>query len=251
MKSIEAFEIWTPNDSVWSRWAKPILFAEMNPNVSFQAEPTWPTLDQKPDGRTAIVVDLPGEDSVKTGIALAQCGFRPVPLYNSASGPNHIFGNRALVDVEPVKRLLFEAATVLSRQNLAPDAPPAFLLDSNRCGTSVPVPGKFDNRSIVFPQDFPSANFLQSHGIQRVVLFQGTKNQPSSDLAHVLVRSQEAGIQILRRDSDSGSPIQPIKVMTPSRFRSIWYRALALIGLRRNSAGGFGSVVPQPSSGVG
>jgi hypothetical protein len=251
MKSIEAFEIWAPSESVWSRWAKPILFAEMNPTMSSQAERSWPTLDQKPDGRTAVIVDLPGEDSVETGIALAQCGFQPVPLYNSASGPNQIFGSRAIVDVEPVKQLLLGAAAVLSCQNLAPDSPPAFLLDSNRCGNSVPVPGKFDNRSIVFPQDFPSANFLRSHGIQRVVLFQGTKNQPSSDLAHVLVRWQETGIQISRRDSDPGSPIQVIKVLPPSRFRSIWYRALALMGLRRNSAGGFGSVVPQPSSGVG
>jgi hypothetical protein len=42
-----------------------------------------------------------------------------------------------------------------------------------------------------------------------------------------------------------------VTVAKPKRFRSIWYRLLAIAGLRRNSAGGFGSVVPQPSSSGG
>jgi hypothetical protein len=29
----------------------------------------------------------------------------------------------------------------------------------------------------------------------------------------------------------------------------VWYRALVVLGLRRNSSGGFGSIVPTPSSG--
>ena len=32
-------------------------------------------------------------------------------------------------------------------------------------------------------------------------------------------------------------------------FRRAWYRALTLSGLRRNNAGGFGAVIPMPSSG--
>jgi hypothetical protein len=42
---------------------------------------------------------------------------------------------------------------------------------------------------------------------------------------------------------------QPLQVRKPSKFRHLWYRALVLLRLRRNSAGGFGSVIPMPSSG--
>jgi hypothetical protein len=42
-----------------------------------------------------------------------------------------------------------------------------------------------------------------------------------------------------------------MEVDRPSAFRSLFYRALTLVGLRRNSAGGFGSIVPQPSQSSG
>ena len=44
----------------------------------------------------------------------------------------------------------------------ATHAPPAFLLDSDRMKAPAPDPGRFDNRWLVFPQDFPSAAFLRS-----------------------------------------------------------------------------------------
>jgi len=40
-------------------------------------------------------------------------------------------------------------------------------------------------------------------------------------------------------------------VTPPSRFRSFLYRVIVMAGLRRNSAGGFGSVVPDPSTAGG
>ena len=43
----------------------------------------------------------------------------------------------------------------------------------------------------------------------------------------------------------------PLSVPKPSRFRSIFYRIAVLAGLRRNSAGGFGAVIPFPASTTG
>jgi hypothetical protein len=40
-------------------------------------------------------------------------------------------------------------------------------------------------------------------------------------------------------------------VQRPSSFRNLAYRAFALFGLKRNSAGGFGSIIPVVSAGGG
>ncbi|HEY9421285.1 MAG TPA: hypothetical protein VIW92_07725, partial [Thermoanaerobaculia bacterium] len=90
-------------------------------------------------------------------------------------------------------------------------------------------------------------------GIRQIVLLQpqrpGHGDQPQDDLAHALRRWQEAGIAIYLQDPDRDEPPRPLDVRRPSSFRSLFYRALALAGLRRNSAGGFGGIIPQPSSG--
>jgi hypothetical protein len=106
----------------------------------------------------------------------------------------------------------------------------------------------FDNRWMVFPQDFPSARFLVERKIKRVTLVQAEKTQPSEDLSHVLLRWQEAGIEILAKTKgDVGAP-SGITVSRPSRFKASWYRALAIMGLRRSSVGGFGSFIPETSA---
>jgi hypothetical protein len=191
------------------------------------------------DRSTAVLVDLPGPESVLTGLELARQGFRPVPLFNNAFHPG------ALVDVGPVLRLLLDRAEEIRSLALPPDAPPAFLLDSRRM-TGDAKPGAYDNRWMVFPQDFPSASFLLSRNLHRATVLQ---RQPAEDLAHVLLRWQEAGIEISAWDPTAGGSPQPLQVRKPSKFRHLWYRALVLMRLRRNSAGGFGSIIPMPSSG--
>ena len=112
-------------------------------------------------------------------------------------------------------------------------------------------PGRFDNRWMVFPQDLPSASFLLSRGLSRAVVLQRQTGQPAEDLSHALLRWQEAGIEILALDPASDSSPQPLAIQKPSRFRALWQRALAIGGLKRNSAGGFGMVIPIPSQGGG
>jgi hypothetical protein len=111
-----------------------------------------------------------------------------------------------------------------------------------------PSPGKFDNRWLTFPQDFPSANLLIARGISTVIVIQPKTGQPAEDLAHVLRRWQDAGISIQTAASES-TAAEPIEVKRPARFRRLWYGVLALMGLMSNSAGGFGGVIPHPSSG--
>ncbi|HYU33068.1 MAG TPA: hypothetical protein VEW48_12980 [Thermoanaerobaculia bacterium] len=248
MDSAELFDVWAPAGAAWSPWAKPVLFAAQ-PSLP-PPEPVAPMAEAAPllprfqlTGSPAVVVDLPGARSVQAGLALAREGFRPVPLYNGSDHP------AALVSVQPIVREFETGAGSLAGLRLSPDAPPAFLLDAERQTPRGGVPGRYDNRWLVFPQDFPSASFLRSRQISRVVLLQEPGSpQPAEDLAHVLRRWQEAGLEIFLTHPGEGSSPVPLQVEKPSRFRDLSYRALAVLGLRRNSAGGFGSVIPLPSS---
>lgn len=262
MKPAELYNLWAPKDSIWSNWAKPVLFADHAfDNLPLSSTADLPLLNvawaPPSDGSSAIVLDLPGAFVVWFAMALAQRGFRPVPLFNGVAGSRFgagplVLGASPLVDVSAIVSALHANAENLMTLQLRPDSPPAFLLDSNRqSGGAFPEPGRFDNRWCVFPQDFPSANFLLSKNIRSVVLVQQGFTEPKHDMAHVLLRWQEAGIQILSCNEPSQDQPAPIQIEKPDNFRSLWYRAMVLAGLRRNSAGGFGAVVPMPSSSGG
>src|SRR6185503_9996520 len=113
---------------------------------------------------------------------------------------------------------------------LAPEAPPAFLIDADRM-RGVPTPGRFDNRSVVLPQDFPSGTLLRSRGIHEVVLIQRGGTSVREDLAHVLARWQEAGVRLRVLDLQSGGEAEDLRVGPPKLFRRAWYGVIALFGL--------------------
>ena len=130
-------------------------------------------------------------------------------------------------------------ATVLPTLKIAPNASPVFLIDALRMGRMhTPSSEVFDDRWKTFPQDFPSAGFLKEHGIRRVLLIQDTAGQPAEDLAHVLL---EAGISLHARSAADINVSELIHVNRPTRFRTLWHRALALMGLSRALSGGFGA----------
>ena len=261
MKKEEVFLAWAPKDSVWSSWVLPVPFAQMNcfdfvrPAVAGQNSllPVWMT-DRVCEGQ-AFVLDIPGADAVRYGIALAQMGVRPVPVIDGSPGAGEFYFNQepqtsttsawnpnVVVDMTQLLRELCEGAASLREANFFPNAMPAFLLDSKRMtGHRVLTDEMYDNRWQVFPQDFPSAKFLLEHGVRHILLVQERKGQPQEDLAHVLLRWQEAGITIETVGVTDGSIAEGIQIEKPSRFRTIWYRALAILGLRRNWSGGFGA----------
>ncbi len=113
-----------------------------------------------------------------------------------------------------------------------------------------PKPGAFDNRWVVFPQDFPSATYLRARGITEVLLLHEGR-EAAEDLAHVLRRWQENGLRMQSAAPLERGRISDLVVKRPSGFRRAWYRVIAAAGLRRNNAGGFGGVIPMPSSGGG
>jgi hypothetical protein len=262
MNNEGVFSIWAPDDARWSRWVKPVLFAHLDsaqllaqvPVEELPVELSWsPAIEEC----TAIVVDLPGAEGVRVGLKLAARGFRPVPLYNAVPLPFTArsldplnAGAVAAVDLLPIVAALKNGTEQLAQFNLPTDAPPAFLLDSNRHGEGrTMLPNQFDNRAVCFTTDFPSANFLRASGIERVVLIQRSRIYPLSDLAHILRRWQDGGIALERARVDFTEPRQPFEVSKPSWYGMMFQRALMALGLRRAGGGGFGSWVPVASAG--
>lgn len=238
--NLEAYKIWAPNDTAWAQWAKPVLFADMP--LKTLEELTIPSLSwiTKADAATAVIVDLPGILGVQEGLALARLGYRPVPLYNSVCGPG---ASSMVVPVTELVHALCKGADELPGLLLDPDAPPAFLLDSNRMRVYGKQEGKYDNRWCVFPQDMPSAAYLKQHGICNVIV---RTNARQDDLDHILYRYEKQGIAIL---SCGGEEVKPMYILKPSNFKSVFYRFGVMLGLRRNAAGGFGGQIPEASEG--
>lgn len=262
------FARFAPDGAPWSPWVKPVLFAEMEagslpplPRAAAIHETIWapPTTvesiaaddagyreapERKREAardRAAIVVDLPGAEAARVGLALIARGYRPVPLFNGTSGG--LSGSHVI----EIARVLAAGARLLEPGALPDDAPPAFLLDSRR-SAGAPAPGQFDGRWIVFPQDFPSASTLRSHGIERV-LWRSGESAPGDDLTHVLRAWQQQGVAIWRSRGDA-EPAR-LEVKEPSGFRSLLRRAAVIAGFRRNAAGGFGAMVPVPQQSSG
>jgi hypothetical protein len=250
MTKQDIFDAWVPSSTIWSPWAKPVLFSQMDaisPEVIVAPHaPTDVSWGVDSDRATAMVVDLPGAQGVTLALSLAEIGYRPVPLYNACPEPT---GNTSLVEVQPIMIALARSASLLGGLNLPIDAPPAFLLDASRNPGAVPLPGQFDNRSISLPTDFPSASLLLSHGIRRVILVQPRRTEPQADLSHTLRRWQDAGLTILALAMQEPGSLQPMMIQRPKAFRLLWYNLLAKLGLKSNPLGGFGGRLPMSSSG--
>ncbi len=260
MNNQEIFAIWAPYESTWSRWVKPVLFAYVDlamaelPIAEHAPDVSW---CPSPNARTALVLDLPGAEGVLAGVALATRGYRPVPLYNAVPLPveypstDPLTGRSiAAVNVLPIICALRQSAPTLAQVKLSPGAPPAFLLDANRRGDGTKMrPDEFDNRSVSFTTDFPSANFFAAHGIEQITLVQKGTLDPQPDLAHSLRRWQDAGFTLKRKRIDSSNPAEDFKVPRPPWYGLMFQRVLASIGLQRSSVGGFGARVPDSSAG--
>jgi hypothetical protein len=239
----EIFRAWAPDESPWSAWVKPVLFAYLDDAVSLRLVDLAVSWAPPADGVTAIVVDVPGVSGVSLGVALARRGYRPVPLYNSCPSPvGSAAESLAIVDARSIMGALTAGTTALTSCALAAGAPPAFLLDADRRRPVAPevLRDSFDNRSISLPTDFPSSALLLSRGVRKVLLVQENDHEPQVDLAHTLLRWQKAGLTLVAVSLVRPDALQPITVSEPPLFRRMWYGLLATAGLRRSPLGGFG-----------
>jgi len=245
MSAEDVFAAWTRQDVIWSDWAKPVAFIGTSLVPADADLPVPPALTLPLDPGSVVVVDLPGAESVGAGAALAERDYCPVPLFNGTSGPSPV------IEVESIGRALVAAGERVRRAPVSSVAAPAFLLDSRRLDRTAIAPGKYDNRWVVLPQDFPSGALLASRGFRSTVLLRRDGLSIPPDLAHVLARWVEHGFCVRVIDVATGQTADNVTVPTPSRFKRAWYAAIALLGLHRSNVGGFGAAIPEQTDSSG
>lgn len=194
MTDKEIYSIWAPAGKKWVDWVRPVPFVAMKEYfrmypLSDVAIPTIDFLDEHGKD-AAIIVDMPGEQSVIEGLALAKAGYRPIPIFN---GTIEQQGARATVDNQAVGIALAWGASELDKIEIAEDALPAFLVDSNRLHRFKMEIALFDNSWDVYPQDIPSAEYLLGNGIHKIIII---GESLSRDLKKILYDYQKKKIQI-------------------------------------------------------
>jgi len=217
MTNREAFEIWAPAGSKWSGWVRPVPFvmndcdrakqgcvdkdiivnddfvqSNTNHNVSFEITDVFYVNELQKD--TAIIVDRSGYRSINEGLALAKMGWRPIPLFN---GTNEQYGAMALVDNHCIECALLWGAGIMRTLKFQEDAPPVFLLDSNRRHRYKMSVSVFDNSWDLFSQDIPTAEFFMSNGINNIVI---TGEKIHKDLRTIFYDFQKKGMSFFFTD---------------------------------------------------
>ena len=198
MTAKEIYQIWAPYGKKWVDWVRPVPFVQMNYyqkmyNYSDFVIPTigYVKIEEKD---VAYIVDLPGIESVKEGLALAKEGFRPIPIFNgTVEQPK----SRATVDNQSAGVGLVLGVEELSRITIDDSALPVFLTDRNRLQRYKMDVSVFDNSWDVYPQDLPSAEYLFSQGIRKVVV---VGPNVAKDLKKILYKYQKNNIEIYWTD---------------------------------------------------
>ena len=194
MTGREAYGIWAKAGNKWVDWVRPVAFADIEGDGKeyfFSAENLMePFFLDDVCRRSALIVDLPGDDGVEMGISLAKEGYRPVPVYNGTLPQN---GTKAVIDNGIVGKALRQGAYYLKDIDIKADALPAFLTDRNRLCSFRRNSAMFDNSWDLYDQDLPSAEYFIKNGINSMVIV-GTK--VSEDLRSILWEYQKKGISV-------------------------------------------------------
>ncbi len=247
------YDIWAPPLSIWSPWVKSAPFAHLPRPLPEIASTDVPQFDlgwvPAAGEGCALVCDLGGIHSIYFALQVAARGYRPVSLLNACPPPlAQVTPAGPAVNVDAQLAALVATAPNLTEIPLSPTAPPVFILDAERQATGRSIaPGMFDNRSVVFAADFPSATLLMDHGITRALIVHESPTPMALDLVHALRPWIRRGIRVeLIYPNGSSSPMPwPGSGM----FGEIWLRLRTLLTLRRNPSGGFGRFVPESSGG--
>jgi hypothetical protein len=192
---------------------------------------------------TWTILDLPGPRAVEAGAWLVSAaGCQPVCTFDNWPHPRGL-----LRPEETLAELLRWATTVAeARRRLQPSSPPVWICDSERLGGREGRPREFDNRYYLDDSILPGPGLLGRSGIRRAVYATFAGEQvPVIDLEAYFADLLAAGVEVLH--VDLGDPqLEPRPFSAPRTPRPP-----PRAGFHRSAAGGFGSEVPEPSSGGG
>jgi hypothetical protein len=137
---------------------------------------------------TAVVIDAPGPRSIAVAAALAD-RFDPVFTFGNWPHPLGVVPAHLTLEAALFYLPMFER----TRAGRAADAPPLFVLDSNRLSPYRDADTQFDNRYLV---KLPSAAQLLALGMRHVLYVDEFGGRESDDLNQRLSELCEAGIEV-------------------------------------------------------
>lgn len=194
MTNKEIYKIWAPDKKRWVDWVRPVPFINIDDSSSRKEFIDYriPSINYLKEvlNDTALIIDIPGIDSIKEGIALAKLGYRPIPIFNGTNPP---IGTISTTNNQIIKPLLIWGAFELKNIKLKNDAPPVFLLDQNRLNRYKINNGIFDNSWDIYDGDLPSPKYLLENGINKIIV---RSNFQAKDLRKILYKWQKNNIKI-------------------------------------------------------
>jgi hypothetical protein len=190
---------------------------------------------------TWTILDLPGARSVEAAAWLVGVtGAQPVCTFDN--WPHE----RGVLKPEHALAELLRWATTLreARSRIGADAPPLWICERERLGERPGRPNEFDNRYFLDDSVLPGPGVLSRYGIERVVyVVPNVDDEPLADLEGYFGELLLAGIAVLRLGlTPEGSSLMPFSSRRSPRPIPRWT-------YRRSAVGGFGTLVPEPSSG--
>jgi hypothetical protein len=204
----EMLRAFQPKDAAWQPFFVPTLIQSLQfDSLRSQLAPIFTPDMQEAYGRgqsiakdflenaanareTAIVADLPGRDAVAFGAGLAEAA-RLVSLFDNFPHPLGVTPSH-----ETLAAMLYYAGEVEAKQALvSSDAPPVFLIDSNRLADYKDADNQFDNRYLA---KLPSADKLKERGVKAVLYVtpDRTRTQELDDLNDDFVAYKNAGLNV-------------------------------------------------------
>jgi hypothetical protein len=189
-----------------------------------------------------IILDLPGTAVIQTAVWLLNAGCQPVCTFDNWPHPRGLLRSEDIL----AEMLRWAGSVARLRPRMKPDSPPLWICDSQRLGERGGKPGEFDNRYFLDDSVLPGIATLRDAGIRRVVYITLTaEDMPVLDLEPYFTELLTAGLSVQHLPLSSGG-LEPAPFAAPPARRPLKRRTF-----RRSAAGGFGTEVPQPSSGGG
>ena len=208
MNKKQIYNIWAPSTSKWSNWVKPIAFITLDSNqkiyeiINYNI-PKINYLDKYLEN-TIIIIDTKADNAIKEAIALANIGYRPIPLFNGTNAP---LNATATCNNYLIAPYLIWGAKQLTKIKIKKDANPVFILDINRLNRKKINKTIFDNSWDIYDQDLPSYKYLLNNKINKIII---KSDYIAKDLKKILYNYQKNNIQILY--TNGYEEIKPIKL---------------------------------------
>jgi len=263
-KTEALYEVWGPaKESPWDPYHCVPLFASLptlpedriGPGMAADAMRIdahalfKPELMKKPlevdwaQQRAWVILDLPGVFSVPMAVRLMATGFQPVCTFDN--WPHWV----GLIKPEiALGQLLRYASTVKElRESITKDAPPVWVCDRDRLGDRGAKPREFDNRYFLDDSILPSPETLLKNGIRQIICVVPTpEDKPRDDLRAYFRDLLKEKFEVIQGAALSDPELKLFSFPTDTfdiKFSQFHFR--------RNDAGGFGMLVPEPSSSGG